>query len=273
MSKLKNDVQKQLKYYVYVLVNPDDNKIFYVGKGKHDRIFQHTKEVERIKELDTDSLSEKQKKIYDIIHKEKQPLMYIIRYNLDEHEAFLIESVLIELLNDKRFNLPQHKNDEVVAELLTNIQGGHSLDKGNIDEVESLNLKLGSEELRRDSTTHQAIVGDENINLLVAKLPSWRGIIGDDSQRENRTRGDWKLSKVRIQRLMDKGSLYLAAAEDGIITAVYKINGESDEEGIGEGRIRFIVEQFDDDNPILKELKGKNVFFNKSQFPIIYCCK
>ena len=34
------------KYYVYILIRPDQNKPFYVGKGKNQRIFEHEKEVD-----------------------------------------------------------------------------------------------------------------------------------------------------------------------------------------------------------------------------------
>lgn len=34
------------KYYVYILIRPDQNQPFYVGKGKNQRIFEHEKEVD-----------------------------------------------------------------------------------------------------------------------------------------------------------------------------------------------------------------------------------
>ena len=34
-------VKEALNYYVYALVDPRDHRIFYIGKGKGDRIFQH----------------------------------------------------------------------------------------------------------------------------------------------------------------------------------------------------------------------------------------
>lgn len=37
----KQSVIEGLKCYVYVLVDPRDNRIFYVGKGTGNRIYQH----------------------------------------------------------------------------------------------------------------------------------------------------------------------------------------------------------------------------------------
>lgn len=36
---------ESLTYYVYALVDPRDNRIFYIGKGKGNRIFQHAKDA------------------------------------------------------------------------------------------------------------------------------------------------------------------------------------------------------------------------------------
>ena len=41
MKSFKQSVKEALKYYVYALVDPRDKRIFYVGKGIGDRVYQH----------------------------------------------------------------------------------------------------------------------------------------------------------------------------------------------------------------------------------------
>ena len=55
--KLSANILKEMKYYVYLLSDPTNNEIFYVGKGKGNRAFSHLKDksdnpkVEKIKEI------------------------------------------------------------------------------------------------------------------------------------------------------------------------------------------------------------------------------
>ena len=39
--EFNQNVKEAIAYYVYALVDPRDQKIFYIGKGKDNRVFQH----------------------------------------------------------------------------------------------------------------------------------------------------------------------------------------------------------------------------------------
>ena len=44
-NQFTQEVIEQLKYYVYLLIDPTTNKPFYVGKGQGNRIFSHVQSV------------------------------------------------------------------------------------------------------------------------------------------------------------------------------------------------------------------------------------
>lgn len=278
------DVGKQLRFYVYLLAHPDTHKIFYVGKGENDRVFSHEKDVIKKQTRNEPIVSKKEKIIADIIKSGKSPIKYIVRYNLNEDEAFLLESVLIDLLNCGEFNLPQKRSAKVDYDSLSNIQNGHSLDKGVITTVEDLYLRKGSKELQCEDSERgyqkgRAVISKDNsINLLVAKLTNKYGEISDNNERLERTAGDWPLSKPVIEELLKDG-LYIASAEGGIITAIYKVNDikqwklkNTPENTTPSDRVQFEISPLSTSDPVYQVVLGKNVFFNKSQFPIIYCC-
>ena len=45
ISKFSPEVAKELKYYVYRLIDPRNGQTFYVGKGKNNRVFAHVNQA------------------------------------------------------------------------------------------------------------------------------------------------------------------------------------------------------------------------------------
>jgi hypothetical protein len=89
-NKLSPAVIEKLGYYVYLYVNPLDNSIFYVGKGKGNRVFDHLKNVGE---------NEKTSIIQEIRDSGKQPKIEILIHGLpDEETAFRIESAVIDVI-------------------------------------------------------------------------------------------------------------------------------------------------------------------------------
>lgn len=77
-------------YYVYVLMDSSARRVFYVGKGQGERIFQHTKEVGKgIKE------TAKQKEIHRIECLGSSVAKLVIGRFDSAEEAFSVESILI----------------------------------------------------------------------------------------------------------------------------------------------------------------------------------
>ena len=101
-----NDVTELKKHYVYVLIDPRDNEVFYVGKGQGERVFHHERNVisqtnksSSNIELNTNEESElrqKEERIKDILsHSLKVSAFVIGRYNTEE-ESLAVESTLIK---------------------------------------------------------------------------------------------------------------------------------------------------------------------------------
>lgn len=90
-----DDREALLPFYVYVLADPTNKKVFYVGKGKDKRVLQHWKEVNSELENDLTDESPKKNILRRLKKKGQTPLQLIIgRYNL-ESEALCVEATLI----------------------------------------------------------------------------------------------------------------------------------------------------------------------------------
>lgn len=89
------------RWYVYLYIDPIDKAVFYVGKGKENRVFDH---------LADRSEKEKTKRIEAIRSQGLEPEIDILADDLDEETSFRIESAVIDVIG---------------KENLTNIQHGH----------------------------------------------------------------------------------------------------------------------------------------------------
>jgi len=88
--KIPRAVASKLGYYVYVYVNPSDNSVFYVGKGKGARALAHLDAAER-------------KKVTALIRKIRsagsEPRIDILAHALpSEDVAFAVEAAVIDLI-------------------------------------------------------------------------------------------------------------------------------------------------------------------------------
>jgi len=87
------------KYYVYGLIDPRTDSIFYIGKGKGKRVYEHVKERESIH-----SNTDKLKVINEIKEKGLEVKYIIIGDNLSEESAFLLEKLLVYRIGRKIFD-------------------------------------------------------------------------------------------------------------------------------------------------------------------------
>ena len=99
---LKNDnngnflSDESRNYYVYALVNPENNKIFYIGKGKGKRLCDHFNDANN----NGDSSNKKLDEIGNLLNKNYKPcdIGRVIARVESEDMAFMIESFYIKFV-------------------------------------------------------------------------------------------------------------------------------------------------------------------------------
>lgn len=113
------DVEETLGSYVYLLRDPQDGEVFYVGKGSGERVFQHARAaLKPIQGMDL-----KLARIQQILHGGRKVVTEILRYGMSEETAHEVEAAVIQAIG-----LPN---------LLNLIEGHGSLERGrgSTDEI------------------------------------------------------------------------------------------------------------------------------------------
>ena len=182
MKKFNKETIQKLKRYVYLLSDPETGDVFYVGKGKGNRVFSHLKDY---------SQSEKAKKIQELKSKNMNPKIEILVHGIDDELTIKkIESAMIDLVG---------KNN------LTNVVGGYeSTDFGRMD-ITQVVAKYSSKK------------ADIKEPVLLIKLSDTFRYNMDPMELYDYTRGIWMVNEQRV-----KNVLYAFAIYDGIIQETYK---------------------------------------------------
>jgi uncharacterized protein len=200
-----------IKYYVYALIDPRDDKIFYIGKGKGNRVFAHLNGA-----LDYPDESDKINLIREIISAGNNVKHYIIRHGIDdEKRAFEIESTIIDFLT---FDDYKH-----LSNITNKVAGHHTWDRGikRVNEIEQL---YAGEQIDERNVCH-------NLLLININFSYKQGISLYEATRKN-----WKLSMARAMNVD-----YVCSEYRGIIRAIFKPHKWHNTEG--ENRIYFEGEE------------------------------
>jgi uncharacterized protein len=122
-QRIPPSVQHKLGIYVYLYVDPRDDSVFYIGKGKGGRALSH---------LNDRTESEKVERISELTKLGLEPRIEILRYGLTQEEAFHVEAAAIELLG---------------IDTLTNRVQGHSFDLKRRSRLDDLAQELDAKEV------------------------------------------------------------------------------------------------------------------------------
>lgn len=179
-------------YYVYALIDPRTNRVFYIGKGTGNRVFDHEFESGKSPE----SEKEKIKKIRDIEKSGFQVKRIMVNWGLSETEALIAETTLINLFN-------------IISENpLTNVVAGHHVHESLT--VEDFELIYGAEPLKAEDIKHNILV--IKINKLYRRNMSHYEIY-------DAVRGMWKAS---LKSIKSRNVRYVFGVYNGLIVGVYK---------------------------------------------------
>lgn len=195
--------QDELKYYVYYLLDPRNGRIFYVGKGSGNRVFQHLANTtlpiddsDDSENLEADIISNSQQ-IRDIENAGLSVIRIIHRHGMTEDEALHVEASLIDMLGD-----------------LNNKQSGHysgTLGPRNVAEISML---YGLP----DFPSSEEIGEDKLILININKIEDW----SNSMAIYNQVRGNWRINKWRA----DKAD-YVIAVRRGVAIGVFQKDGTS----------------------------------------------
>lgn len=178
-----SDIIRKIKYYVYLLSDPISGEIFYVGKGKGNRVFSHLKD---------NTNNQKSRKIKDLKSKGLEPKIEFLVHGVDDEITIKkIEASIIDLIGKNK---------------LTNIVGGYeSSDFGRMDLAQ----------IRGKYSSQKAEIKE---NVMLIKLSKTFRYNMDPRDLYDNTRGVWKVAEHRRKEVD-----YAFAVYDGIIQETYKI--------------------------------------------------
>jgi hypothetical protein len=185
IQEFPSSVIERIGSYVYLLIDPETDQVFYVGKGVGNRIFAHINAA-----LADETPSDKLDKIRDTHAKGLEVKHVVHRHGLTEKEAIEVEAALIDFIG--------------LTELTNLVQGYNSDDRGRMTVAEVI-------------AKYQAPVVEisEPVILITVNRFYRRGMSDEDLYEI--TRGKWVIGARRNK------AKYALAVYKGIIREVYEI--------------------------------------------------
>lgn len=179
-------------FYVYALIDPRNEKVFYIGKGTGNRVFSHEIESGKSRESEKKKL-QRIREIEDLGYSVKK---LIVNWGLSESEAFIAEATLINLLN----RMPDIS--------LTNEVSGHHVHESLT--TEEFELQYGAVPLEVEDIKHSILV------IKINKLYR-RGMT--EKELYDTVRGFWVAS---LKSIKERKVEYVFGVYNSLIVGVYK---------------------------------------------------
>lgn len=209
IKEFSNAVCERIGYYVYILKDPRNDTIFYVGKGKGNRLFQHVQCA-----LENETENDKYNLIREILNSSKEVEHFILRHGLEEKLAFEIESTVIDLLGIENLtnSVKGHDTWERGLKTVDEVSQHYDAKAVTFDEpciiinINRLYTRGISAQKLYDSTRASWIVGTKRDRAKYA-IASYRGLVREVYEIEKwQPNGDrWEfIGKVAEDKIRDK---------------------------------------------------------------------
>lgn len=193
-------VSGQLKWYVYVLLDPSSGAPLYVGKGCGPRVFAHLYEALRSNALEQNAnANEKAKvaRIRSILESGSSPRHYILRHGFkSQDEAYAYEAITIDAYR-------------LAGIEVANQVRGHNVELGSAT-IARINAKYGC--------THTMDKGDFELPAVLYRLNpydhNWT-----DAEIFDRIKCCWPAARWRRDKIQ-----VACAVSDHVIRAVFRVD-------------------------------------------------
>lgn len=188
MNRFPASVAEDLGHYVYIYTDPRDNSVFYVGKGRGNRVFDHLAE---------EGEKPKHERIREIHEAKKRPVLEILAHGLNDEQAKIVEAAVIDLL----------RGNELTHKQLTNQVGGwgsREYGRYTVEEISALYCK-----------TPAKIRESDAVILIRINQLFYSGMTPQELYEA--TRGIWVLNPNLHE------TQYAFAVFDGVVREVYEI--------------------------------------------------
>src|SRR5699024_1952149 len=189
ISSFSQSTIEKIKYYVYLLMDPRTNKVFYVGKGRGNRFISHMNDLEGDETDKISLIKEIQDEGYNVKH-------YIIQRGLSEESALKIESALIDVFTHEEF---EHLSN------ITNINRGFYSFENGISKANEIENIYSAKPLDVNSVEHNLLLININRNFN-SGIPLYEA-----------TRKYWRLNMNRVKKVD-----FVLSEYRGIVRAIFK---------------------------------------------------
>jgi len=187
---------QELKAYVYMLVDPDTKKPFYIGKGNNNRVFEHVENV-RSGKVKTEP---KNDEILRILGSGKEVEHIIVHHGLDDETALLVEASLIDAFN------------HYSGTRLTNLVSGHDIEHGIMSDVDIIG---------KYSSEFVPYLEEGCVVICINRL--YRSGMTIDEIWDV-TKESWRIDKNKVSAISTVLSVY-----EGLVVGVFTVEKEKDE--------------------------------------------